>query len=84
MPPSEQLKLLKMKERLLIIDRWQELWESVRPPITNWHSMSKAGFAKEMQRHGSFLRDKRMQILETQSREALMDLQRTFIQDSFV
>ena len=77
LPIHLQIKLLKMKERLLLIDRWEALWEQVRTPLRNWHSISKKGFSQEMKRHNLLLNNPELQALEMEFRTSLMDFERT-------
>jgi hypothetical protein len=82
LPPTEQLKLLRIKERLLMIDRWEETWEQVRPPRTHWYALKNGDFSQEMRRSGRMLKYKGLQRAEEQCRVDLLDLQRTIIFDA--
>ena len=71
---NKQLEILKIKERLLIIDRWEEIWNQVRPPKNAWYSLAKRDFSAELSRNNAFLQNKSLQNLQYQTRESLIEL----------
>jgi hypothetical protein len=72
--PQQQLEILKAKERLILVDRWEEAWNQVRCPKNSWYSLSNADFTIELQRHNALLNSKNLQKLHAHTRESLIEL----------
>ncbi|KAL2912794.1 hypothetical protein HK105_207681 [Polyrhizophydium stewartii] len=77
-----QLRVLRAHEKHLVLARWREAWEAVRPPRPGWFAMRGAGFSSEMQRARAFLVDPQRQVAEIETRRALLDLYRTVRMDA--
>ncbi|KAJ3310262.1 hypothetical protein HDU76_003418 [Blyttiomyces sp. JEL0837] len=75
--PSEQLTLLKAKEKELMIMRWKETWERLRPPRRGWHEMRGKD---ELTTTLNVVR-KDLQRLSHEARLAILDLWRTQVTD---
>jgi hypothetical protein len=72
--PQQQLEILKAKERLILVDRWEEAWNQVRCPKNGWYSLSNPDFSFELERHNALLRSKNLQKLHAHTRESLIEL----------
>lgn len=72
--PEKQLEILKIKERLILIDRWEEAWSQVRSPKNQWYTLSTKEFSFELARHNSLLRNKKLQLLQAQTRGYMIEL----------
>ncbi|KAI9339934.1 hypothetical protein BDR26DRAFT_861842 [Obelidium mucronatum] len=79
--PSDQMNILKAKEKKLLLNRWRETWESVRPPRPGWHEMKGPGFAEEAKRARELLVSPDMQRASQQTRLAILELWRTEVTD---
>ena len=80
--PRQQLEILRIKERLLLIDRWEDAWETARPPKNGWYSLSSKDFSYELQRHNSLLNSRKLQKLQYQTRESLIELYHSLLHDN--
>ncbi|KAJ3298804.1 hypothetical protein HK104_010252 [Borealophlyctis nickersoniae] len=47
LPVHEQLRILKAKEKQLLLKRWRNLWEQVRPPRPRWYELRGPEFNVE-------------------------------------
>ncbi|KAJ3014079.1 UNVERIFIED_CONTAM: hypothetical protein HDU68_000441 [Siphonaria sp. JEL0065] len=81
MTPSDQMNILKAKEKKLLLDRWRETWDSVRPPRPGWHEMKGPGFAEEARRARELLVSPDLQRASQQTRLAILELWRTEVTD---
>jgi hypothetical protein len=77
--PQQQLEILKVKERLILIDRWEQVWNQVRSPRNGWYALSTVDFSFELKRQNSLLKSKKLQQLQAQTRESLIELYQNFL-----
>ncbi|KAJ3046245.1 hypothetical protein HDV00_000057 [Rhizophlyctis rosea] len=97
MPIPDQIRLLKAKEKRLLIERWRSLWEQVRPPTSNWYELRGPEFSIEAKKCRDlivrpdktpdttlllFLQYAEYQHLESSVREALLDFYRQEAEDA--
>ncbi|KND03483.1 uncharacterized protein SPPG_00967 [Spizellomyces punctatus DAOM BR117] len=78
---EDQLKLLKIQEKTLIVKRWKQLWDEVRPPQPYWYELRTPQFQIEAKRCLEMLSSPELQHLEAKVREYLIDLYRSETMD---
>ncbi|KAI9343743.1 hypothetical protein DFJ73DRAFT_841208 [Zopfochytrium polystomum] len=78
---KEQMMLLKVKEKLLLLQRWRAMWSHVRPPRPGWHELRTKEFHCEARRNRELLESPELQRLSHQARLAIQDLWRTAVTD---
>ncbi|KAJ3215542.1 hypothetical protein HK099_006308 [Clydaea vesicula] len=71
--PKEQLLVLKVKEKILLVERWKNLWEEVRPPKQNWYESKGMDFAYESKKCKNLASNREYQILAADSRKKEID-----------
>ncbi|TPX70643.1 hypothetical protein SpCBS45565_g01681 [Spizellomyces sp. 'palustris'] len=78
---EDQLKLLKIQEKTLIVKRWKQLWDEVRPPQPYWYELRTPQFQIEAKKCLEMLSSPELQHLEAKVREYLIDLYRSEMMD---
>ncbi|KAI8611247.1 hypothetical protein BC830DRAFT_670104 [Chytriomyces sp. MP71] len=79
--PEDQMNILKAKEKQLLLRRWRETWNAVRPPKPGWHEIRGPGFANEARRARQLLVSPELQRASQQTRLAILELWRTEVTD---
>ncbi|KAJ3417376.1 hypothetical protein HDV05_004841 [Chytridiales sp. JEL 0842] len=79
--PEEQLKVLKAREKELLVTRWKLFWEQVRPPRPGWHAMRGPEFHIEAERARKLVGSPELQYLSQQTRLAILDLWKNSMSD---
>lgn len=79
--PRQQLEALRSREKVLVIERWKELWGEVRPPVRAWYEMRGTGFNGEARRCRDLVGSVKRQEVEASVRDNLMDLYRSAVMD---
>ncbi|KAJ3211535.1 hypothetical protein HDU67_004438 [Dinochytrium kinnereticum] len=82
--PDEQLARLKEKEKILMVKRWQETWETVRPPVPKWHELRTKSFHKEAAKARAMSASPDLQRISHQARLAILDLWRSQVTDKIL
>ncbi|KAJ3159709.1 hypothetical protein HDU86_001359 [Geranomyces michiganensis] len=72
---------LKREEAGLLVRRWQELWEAVRPPAPYWYELRTPDFTYEARRAMELDSSPARQRMEAHVRNQVMDLHRTVAMD---
>ncbi|TPX66097.1 hypothetical protein CcCBS67573_g07946 [Chytriomyces confervae] len=78
---QDQMNILKAKEKQLLLKRWRETWEAVRPPRPGWHEIRGLGFAHEARRARELLESPELQRASQQTRLAILELWRNEVTD---
>lgn len=74
LPYNVQLQMLKEREKMLMIEKWKQTWEEVRPPRTKWYEMADRQFHIEAKKNITMLNNPEYQELEHQARRLIMEL----------
>ncbi|KAJ3174051.1 hypothetical protein HDU88_000018 [Geranomyces variabilis] len=72
---------LKREEAALLVRRWQEVWEAVRPPAPYWYELHTPDFTYEARRAIEIDSSPARQRMEAHVRNQIMDLHRTVAMD---
>ncbi|KAI8914989.1 hypothetical protein DFJ77DRAFT_464247 [Powellomyces hirtus] len=81
---EDQKAVLKREEKKLLVARWAEVWENVRPPQPYWYEMRSADFHLEARRAIELDQSPERQHIEAHVRNQLVDLYRTVTMDGRV
>jgi hypothetical protein len=79
--PTEMLKILRLKEKLLCLEMWKDEWEQKRLPVKKWYELKDKRFSNENRRHRLFLDDEKMQEDEYQMRMGMFEFYRLLKND---
>ncbi|KAI8850806.1 hypothetical protein BC829DRAFT_466130 [Chytridium lagenaria] len=82
--PDEQLSRLKEKEKYLLIKRWEEIWDQVRPPVPKWHELRTKSFHAEAAKARKMSTSSDLQRISHQARLAILDLWRSQVTDKIL
>jgi hypothetical protein len=84
MSPSDQLVLLRKREKVLELERWKKVWSDVRPPVRGWYAMKGTGFNGEARRCRRLVGSEERQEMEASVRDSLMDMYRAASEDHWM
>ncbi|KAI8808289.1 hypothetical protein BJ742DRAFT_809307 [Cladochytrium replicatum] len=74
LPPHQQIMILKAREKRLLLERWRNTWEMVRPPRPRWYEMKGREFHNEAARCHQHITHPEMQQAEARCREFLLEV----------